>query len=133
VRAAGPGRRARAGQRDRGLLCLQYLAAHFGRRFHGQDGAQPRPHLALLEVEVGPARPGERGEELLELRVARVQRVQLGQEFADLELLADGPVGELAAAGNKFTYGRPQVGPLRLDVLGFLDDSSSVIILRSIS
>jgi hypothetical protein len=120
---SGPGPRMR--QDSCRFPSQQYLAPQLARHFRGisaEGGLQPRPHLPLLEVEARPAGPGELTEQFLELRVAGRQRVQLGENLPDLELGADGPVGERAAAGDMLADGRPQVQALDVGVLGFLDD-----------
>src|ERR1035438_1736885 len=87
-------------QDRRRLPAQQYLAPQLARHFRGEDRPQPRPYLPLLEAEVLPARPGEPAEQFLESGVGGVKLVQLVQEFPDLELLAEGPVGERSAAGD---------------------------------
>ena len=69
-----------------------------------------------------PGRLGERAEQPLELRLAGIQLIELGQQGHDLELGADGPVGELVAAGDMRPHGRPEAGQLDLLVLGLLGD-----------
>ena len=57
-----------------------------------------------------------------QLRVARVELVQLGQYFLGLLLLAGGLVGQRIAVGKVVTHDRPEVHLLQRLVLGLLDD-----------
>ena len=53
----------------------------------------PRPHRGLLELDMLPRGTDKRGQQLLGLRVARVELVQLGQYFLCFLLLAGGLAG----------------------------------------
>src|SRR5580704_10145465 len=115
-------RRVRVRPGGRGHLALGDLGAQLGRPLGVQGGAQPRPHRGLLEPDVLPRGPGERGEQRLELRVAGVELVELGQYFLGFLLLAGGLVSQRVAVGQVITHDRPEVHLLQRLVLGLLDD-----------
>jgi hypothetical protein len=84
----------------RGLLGLRKLVPKADRFGFGERGTQRGPHLGFLEGDVFPACLDELAEQRLELRVVRIQLVQLGEDFIGFLLLADGLAGELVAVGD---------------------------------
>jgi hypothetical protein len=110
----------RAGRR--GLLAGLQLAAEVLCLLLGHGGAESRPDVVLLVVDVLAAGAGELGEELLELRGAGVELVELVEHLLALVLLADRGVGQLVTVGQVLAHGGPEVHLLDGLVLGLLDD-----------
>src|SRR5205814_1960237 len=69
-----------------------------------------------------PAGLDERADQLLELRLGRVELVQLVQDLLALLLLLGGGAGQPLSVGDVLPHGGPEVHFLHGLVLGFLDD-----------
>src|SRR5262245_56249857 len=107
-----------------GLLGLLDLSAELAGLSLGESGPQRRPDLVFLERDVITTGTDELAQQRLEVRIVSVRLVEPGQHLLALLLLADSPVGELAAAGQALAHGRPEVHFLRGLVPGLLDDQS---------